>query len=380
MRRHVFRAPAYRLTTLHILLQTVKLLVRFNASTISTLESSLRSLTWFLPGRFKDAELASEALSAFLNVMSLYHDTLLSRIVRSDAKFKPLLPPSPHSRFTRAWSDKNVRYKWAARTLEMIRFVELVIEMGLRRKTSNRTRWRGIVLLEMIKAVLRLVILKITRRPMLSPPLPERDFDTSHIPSQSAASSPTLAPSSQPSSPLMTPDHLKNNHISLDINNSLLNTPAALSSEAPIEEYLLPKALSTTSVKSSSALMRELGSPTDWLAEIIYILRPLVYVGIISKNPKSTNPLIVSLSLELFSRYLRRVAPPSATLERGEYARRDRDFLWYLLRGSIWQTYTKPKLESFANKTARTPVLGLMSAFIKDWIPLIEEYYYYTAT
>jgi hypothetical protein len=32
-----------------------------NVSTISTLESSLRSITWFLPGRFKDAELASEA-------------------------------------------------------------------------------------------------------------------------------------------------------------------------------------------------------------------------------------------------------------------------------------------------------------------------------
>jgi peroxin-16 len=31
-----------------------------NVSTISTLESSLRSVTWFLPGRFKDAELASE--------------------------------------------------------------------------------------------------------------------------------------------------------------------------------------------------------------------------------------------------------------------------------------------------------------------------------
>jgi peroxin-16 len=32
-----------------------------NVSTISSLESTLRSLTWFLPGRFKDAELASEA-------------------------------------------------------------------------------------------------------------------------------------------------------------------------------------------------------------------------------------------------------------------------------------------------------------------------------
>jgi peroxin-16 len=32
-----------------------------NVSTISTVESSLRTLTWFLPGRFKDGELASEA-------------------------------------------------------------------------------------------------------------------------------------------------------------------------------------------------------------------------------------------------------------------------------------------------------------------------------
>ena len=30
-----------------------------NASTISTIESSLRSLTWFLPGRFRDAELGA---------------------------------------------------------------------------------------------------------------------------------------------------------------------------------------------------------------------------------------------------------------------------------------------------------------------------------
>lgn len=337
-------------------------------------------MTWFLPGRFKDAELASEALSAFLNLMSMYHDALLSRIAHADPNFKPLLPPSAHSRYTRAWSDKSARYKWAARTLEVIRFTELVLEMGMRRKVSNKTKWRGIVLLEVIKAVLRLIILKITRRPLLSPPLPERDFDPTTIELQSASSSPTLAPSSHPDSPLMTPEHLKNNHISLDNPNSFLNKPAALSSDAPVEEYLLPKALSTSSVKEPTTLIRELSSPADWVAEIIYILRPLIYVGVISRNPKSTNPLIVSLSLELFSRYLRRVPRPSSALERSEYARRDRDFLWYLLRGSIWQSYTRPKLEAFANKTADKPVLGLLSAFIQDWIPLIEDYYYYTAT
>ena len=114
----------------------------------------------------------------------------------------------------------------------------------------------------------------------------------------------------------------------------------------------------------------------------------------LSRKPKSTNPLIVSLALELFARYLRRPAPPSAALERSEYGRRDRDLLWYLLRGSIWESYTRyifrkfsliraltlvldrPKLMSFVDKTSGVPVLNLMSAFIKDWIPLIEDYYY----
>ena len=123
-----------------------------------------------------------------------------------------------------------------------------------------------------------------------------------------------------------------------------------------------------------------------------------VTVWLLSKKPKSTNPLIVSLSLELFSRYLRRNPPASSALERNEYARRDRDLLWYFFRGSIWESYTRfvlvtfrvknaelivcrrPKLETLASRTARTPVLGLMSAIIKDWIPLIEDIYYCMST
>lgn len=50
-----------------------------NVSTISTLESSLRSITWFLPGRFKDADLASEACQSYIsaNVSCVTRYTLL---------------------------------------------------------------------------------------------------------------------------------------------------------------------------------------------------------------------------------------------------------------------------------------------------------------
>ncbi|KZT72845.1 peroxisome membrane protein [Daedalea quercina L-15889] len=350
-----------------------------NVSTISSLESTLRSITWILPGRFRDAELASEALSASLNVMSMYHDTLLEKVVQADPKYKALIPPSLHARYTRAWSEKDSLYKWAARVLQLVRFTELLIEMGLRRKVSQRNRWRGIVVLEVMKAVLRLILLRITKRPVLSPPIPEREFDPSAVPLDAdAASSPTIAPSSPPSSLPATPEHLKNNHEPLPL-HPLLTPPPPTQSPQPVEDFLLPKALSTSSVKAPTALLTPLASPKDWLSEIIYILRPLVYVVTLTRKRRRTNPLMVVLMMELLARNLRRVPQRSAQLERAEYALRDRDMLWYLLRGTIWQSWTKPKLEAIADKTVNAPLLGLFSALMRDWIPLIDEYYYYTA-
>ena len=85
--------------------------------------------------------------------MSMYHDTLLAKVAHSDPKYKPLLPSSAHTRYTRAWCQKDARYKWTGRALELIKFSELFIEMGLRRKVSRQTRWRGIILLEVVKCV-----------------------------------------------------------------------------------------------------------------------------------------------------------------------------------------------------------------------------------
>ncbi|KAG6814063.1 hypothetical protein H0H92_003110 [Tricholoma furcatifolium] len=346
-----------------------------NVTTISSLESSLRSVTWFLPGRFKDAELASEALTSMLNVMSMYHDTLIARIIQNDPKYRPLIPPSPHTRYTRAWSDKNSVYKWASRALQLIKFLELVIEMSLRRKISSKARWRGVVLLEIVKAIIRLLLLKITRKPLLSPPIPERDLDvTMPLPPSNTTSSQTISPSQSNVSPPATPEHIKNNHMPLP-QHALLSSR----SETTAEEFLLSKVTPASSVRPALSLVQSLTLPQDWLAETIYILRPLVYVSFLLYDKHSKRPIIVGLLLELLSRNLRRTPPPSATLERTEYARRDRDMLWYLLRGSVWRSYTRPKFEAFASQASQAPLFGLLGAFLQDWIPLIDEYYYYTA-
>ena len=43
-----------------------------HVSQVTALESSLRSMTYILPGRFKDAELAGEVIYALVHLLGLY--------------------------------------------------------------------------------------------------------------------------------------------------------------------------------------------------------------------------------------------------------------------------------------------------------------------
>lgn len=61
----------------------------------------------------------------------------------------------------------------------------------------------------------------------------------------------------------------------------------------------------------------------------------------LASDRKTNRPLLVALMLEFLSRNIRRVPSTSSQLERAEYASRDRDILWYLLRGSIWETWSR---------------------------------------
>jgi hypothetical protein len=56
-----FQVPIPHLSSMSSVLTRYESFLIQNVSTISSLESTLRSISWFLPGRFKDAELVSEA-------------------------------------------------------------------------------------------------------------------------------------------------------------------------------------------------------------------------------------------------------------------------------------------------------------------------------
>lgn len=44
-----------------------------NVSTVRTVESAIRNVTWFLPGRFADADIASEGRESVRAAVGLHH-------------------------------------------------------------------------------------------------------------------------------------------------------------------------------------------------------------------------------------------------------------------------------------------------------------------
>lgn len=68
------------------------------------------------------------------------------------SRVQPLLPPaSEHRRYTRYWTARSRTYRRASRTLQTVAYVELLLEMLVRRKLGDRARWRLVLSIEAFK-------------------------------------------------------------------------------------------------------------------------------------------------------------------------------------------------------------------------------------
>jgi peroxin-16 len=137
-----------------------------NAPQVASLESLLRSLAYFLPGKFKDSEFATETMFAALNLFGMYNDSVLSKHFpttstasvwkqHSGVGVQPAptssLEMSLHNRYTRASINDGSLYKKLSYGLSTLQFVQIVVEIWARKKFGETGRWRAIVLIEAIK-------------------------------------------------------------------------------------------------------------------------------------------------------------------------------------------------------------------------------------
>ncbi|KAJ5603571.1 peroxin Pex16-Penicillium chrysogenum [Penicillium hordei] len=352
-----------------------------NASSVGQVESALRSLTYIIPGRYRESEIPSECVHSSVQLLSLYHDSLVSRVVDRLPSTVPRPPPTPHSRYTKYWTSRSSLYHQVALALQMLQYTELLWEMAARRR-GQKTRWRVVIFIEFAKAVCRLLLLRLTNsRPLVSPPLPEREVD------------PRTTEEEEPRSDwngMDTPVGERSSDLSWTMPRTGLSLPS-LPDVNDVSNYLISKVLTADDIKPPKTLLHR-ATGQGQLAEVLYILRPVVYAMAMQKwrgDKRSWRPWVIGFGMEYGCRQLakrdfrERVAGGLrglTGLEREELKKRGWSMGWWMMRGAFYENITKSWLHSLTGKMKGKPLLDLVSSVVEDYEYLWDNFYFSTAT
>lgn len=208
--------------------------------------------------------------------------------------------------------------------------------MAAKRK-GEKIRWRVVVLLEMVKAICRLILLRLTKsRPLLSPPLPTRE-DMSMLEEDSEQSE---------SLPQEQTEEYK-----WTMPRTGLSLPS-LHNASDISSYLVSKVLTADDVKPPKALLHRISGKGE-VAEWLYILRPVIYAMAMarwSKDKRDWRPWLLGLSIEFGARQLAKQDIKDrfagglrglTGLEREELTKRGWSMGWWMMRGAFYENITK---------------------------------------
>lgn len=374
-----------------------------NASQVSQIESGLRSLTYIIPGRFRDAEIAAESIHSGVQLLSLYHDTILSRassLGSSLSKLPSAVPPpqrSAHNRYTSFWARKSALYRRVAYALQVVQYTELLCEMAAKRR-GERVRWRVVVLVEAAKALCRLLLLRITRsRPVVTPALPERV----DIPEPAEAEDDGTA-LAELMGERTEEDELRDEEAR---RHGAKGTAYSHTQEWPMprtgmtmpplppsgdtSSYLLSRVLTADDVKPATKLLSQLRTPAAQAAEILHILAPLIYAVALAtsamryaengrkdgkRRQHSWYPWLIGVGVELAARQLRDPSLRTTPLEREEWNRRGWAMGWWAMRGAAYEAVVKGAVEG-----VRKRVPNIVGGILEDYEYLWENYYFSTS-
>ncbi|KAL8885822.1 MAG: hypothetical protein Q9215_006384, partial [Flavoplaca cf. flavocitrina] len=243
-----------------------------NATSVGQIESTLRSLTYLIPGRFHEAELASETLHTSTLLLSLYHTSILRRHFPSPS------PPSPQTRYTAFYAAGSRLHSSSAIILQTIQYTELLCEMFFKRRGGEKARWRLVVVLELIKAICRSIMFWVTGRRMVieglgtgeRPNIPEQQQ------SQNAEDQQQQQQKESAGDEEITVKEERNKEWNMPRTGMKLPVLPTQDGES-ITDFLSKRVICADDIKVASQLVRKITSYQGQLAEMMWIARPLIY-------------------------------------------------------------------------------------------------------
>ncbi|KAI8060475.1 peroxisome membrane protein [Gongronella butleri] len=354
-----------------------------NVAQISSIESALRSLSYILPGRFQDAELTSQAIYASLNLMSLYHNSVLRRAANDfiEQSQGQGMDESPFNKYTRFWSSTSQPHRAISSALSLIDYTQVLVEMIVVKKLPKNKHYQVVALIEGIKALLRLTLFRLTQhRMILYPNHLERDVDPSALDPQRHRhlQQPTYSWTGRRTGKAVP----------------FLGTTIAMDKQershtkySDVNDYLMSRVLTAEKLRKPTQMVHIMSSLARF-GEIASIFRPLIYVlAIMMWGRRAWKPWFVSLAIDVIANYAiyRGYQAPDGRsmmmpLEKAEYHRRLRLLALYIIKGAFYIDYTRPKLERFCNKLENKPILKMGAGILRDYLPLWENIYFYSST
>jgi len=212
------------------------------------------------------------------------------------------------------------------------------------KRKGESVRWRVVVLLEIIKAFCRMVLLRLTNsRPLLSPPLPEREVDPSSLeetPSSSSSADELESISSE-----------KSDDAKWTMPRTGLSLPS-LPDPSDISSYLLSKVLTADDVKPPKALLHRVTGKGE-VAEWLFIVRPVIYAVAMQhwrNDKKNWRPWLIGVSMEYGARQLAKKDFKDRIsgglrgltgLEKEEMRKRGWALGWWMMRGAFYENVTR---------------------------------------
>eukprot|EP00457_Paulinella_chromatophora_P007850 gb/GEZN01007876.1/.p1 GENE.gb/GEZN01007876.1/~~gb/GEZN01007876.1/.p1 ORF type:complete len:384 (+),score=41.87 gb/GEZN01007876.1/:48-1199(+) len=376
----------------------VKAFIRTNKAWLLPMLDTSRNLMMLLPGRFNEGEVRGEAAYTALTLVCLYTEQVCGdRLVQSDEGDKTDTRSGGRSSLWRCRYDlppddsaKHARLrKRLLQLLTMLYHSEVLIELICEKRFGGSSggmpallgKFRVIAIVESIKALVRLWLLKANHGRMLAEMNEEQEKEQAK-----------LAACAQSLSELQLIP-LQKRHV--------FHTLAVLYAQAgrgqdPHGNY---KPKLTPPCPREDPAWRP--PTTEIIGEALFHLRPVIYVlaflwfnggrghGVASKDPSTHSkdqasrpggsmiPWVLSFLVDAIARVLlprSKGLPPSL---QQEMTMRTLYYVFYLVRSPVFERFTRQQILQLQNVLRMTPLVGSLLGGLIDVLLSLQSHYFY---
>ena len=340
---------------------------------------TIKSLTIFLPGRFSEGEIRSEAIYSILNLLQVYHDRILHKQSNAANNEINLIYIGSTNKLYRML--KSLQH-----ILTVLYYTEVLIEMIAARIGSNmqsqyqllrshKFKWGVIFVIESIKTYCRLRILYANRGHMLLTRTSDEivwdtlQRDAEHKKTeflQQSISDTTKYSTDKLLSYTNTINQPCQSLINLYIEHGRLDHPHG--------RYIQP---------ITNEIYNTTPNNIKIICELLYWCRPLVYAGgqllYCDDSNQLWSPWINSLLVDLFA-IIPMFSQNDLTLQqRNEVIRRFTLLSYYLLRTPFFESYTQQPLIKLSSILSSVPLFGVVFGNLAELIAVLQKHYFYVS-